>query len=617
MCGISGIIYFKHPYPNTQSIVTKMTNAMAHRGPNAEGIFVKDNVGLGHRRLSIIDLSTGANQPFSDASGRYHLVFNGEMYNYEAVKAELGNVNWRTTSDTEVLVEAWAKWGIKCVDKFKGMFSFAVWDELDKSLYIVRDRLGVKPLYFFKSDDFLIFASEVRSILASGIVPGRVNEDTLYDYLSFQSFQSPNTIIENIHQLEAGHYLLIKGNSVEDKTYWSITRPSVQYDYCNSEEIKKNIYNFLQRAVEQRLVSDVPIGAFLSGGIDSSAVVALMSKISSKAPATFNVSFDEKDYDESQFAEIIARKYNTDHHQISLMPTAMLDELTNALNAMDTPSGDGINTYVVSKAVKRAGITVALSGIGGDELFAGYPFFERYYRLNQKRSIWNATYPVRRLASSFMNDSSKWKQILQTKTSEISEIYPVLRQVVSPGNIKNIFKYSANADPIVGLKQMLAHQGKEIADFPLLSQVSIADLLGYTQNTLLKDTDQMSMGVALEVREPFFDHEMIEYVLGIPDELKFPAYPKKLLVESLGDLLPSEIVHRKKQGFVMPWAHWLKKDLNAFCSERIESLCDRDFVNGEALGLLWKSFNEGDSSVKWMDVWLFIVLEYWIAKNID
>jgi asparagine synthase (glutamine-hydrolysing) len=616
MCGISGIIYFKQPYPNTQAIVGKMTSAMAHRGPNAEGIFVKDNVGLGHRRLSIIDLSTGANQPFSDASGRYHMVFNGEMYNYEAVKAELGNVNWRTTSDTEVLVEAWAKWGIKCVDKFKGMFSFAIWDEADKSLHIVRDRLGVKPLYFFRNDDFLIFASEIRSILASGIVPKKINQHALYDYLSFQSFPSPHAVIENIHQLEAGHYLSIKGNAVEDKTYWSITKPTVQYDYSNGEEIRKNIYNFLLKAVEQRLVSDVPIGAFLSGGIDSSAVVALMSKISSTAPATFNVSFDEKEYDESQFAEIIARKYHTDHHQISLKPTAMLDELTNALNAMDTPSGDGINTYVVSKAVKNAGITVALSGIGGDELFAGYPFFERYYRLNQKRSAWNATYPVRRLASSFLNDSSKWKQMLQTKTSEISEVYPVLRQVVSPGNIKNLFKYSADNDR-VSMKQMLAHQGRDIADFPLLSQVSIADLLGYTQNTLLKDTDQMSMGVALEVREPFFDHEMIEYVLGIPDELKFPAYPKKLLVESLGDLLPPEIVHRKKQGFVMPWAHWLKKDLHAFCSERIESLCDRNWINGKALGQLWKSFNDGDTSVKWMDVWLFVVLEYWIAKNID
>lgn len=616
MCGISGIIYFKQPASNLSAIVSQMTNAMAHRGPNAEGIFVKDNVALGHRRLSIIDLSNGANQPFTDASGRYRIVFNGEIYNFDTVKAEIKDCAWKTSSDTEVLVEAWARWGIHSLRKFKGMFAFAVWDEQERSLHIVRDRLGIKPLYFFQNDAHLIFASEIRSVLASGLVPKKVNEKAIHDYLSFQSIQSPISIIEGIHQLPAGAYLEIQNGSVEQKRFWDITKPAKHYEYSDVKEVQENIYRLLSNAVQQRLVSDVPIGAFLSGGIDSSAVVALMAKVGSSAPETFNISFDEKEFDESPYAELIAKKYNTNHHKIVLQPTVMLDELSNALNAMDTPSGDGVNTYVVSKAVKQAGITVALSGVGGDELFAGYPFFQKYYKLNQRKGLWNSSLLLRKTAASFLSDNSKWKQLLQTKNAGIEEIYPVLRQVISPYNIKKLTKGYAINDASEINKVLMSCNGA-LQSFPAFSQVSIADLLGYTQNTLLKDTDQMSMAVALEVREPFFDHELIEYVLGIPDNIKYPHYPKKLLVDSLGDLLPAEVVHRKKQGFVMPWHHWLRNELNEFCSIQIGQLAQRNIFDEGEVKALWSNFNKPSSTIKWMDIWMLVVLNYWLSKNID
>lgn len=616
MCGISGIIYFKQPTSNLQAIICEMTNAMAHRGPNAEGTFVKDNVALGHRRLSIIDLSNGANQPFTDASGRYRIVFNGEIYNFETVKAQIKDCAWKTSSDTEVLVEAWARWGIQSLSKFKGMFAFAVWDEQEKSLHIVRDRLGIKPLYFYQNDTHLIFASEIRSVLASGLVPKKVNEKAIHEYLSFQSIQSPISIIAELRQLPAGAYLEIKNGGVEQKKFWDITKPSMLYDYGDVKEIQQNIYTLLSNAVEQRLVSDVPIGAFLSGGIDSSAVVALMAKVGKSAPETFNISFNEKDFDESPFAELIANKYKTNHHKIVLQPTVMLDELSNALNAMDTPSGDGVNTYVVSKAVKQAGITVALSGVGGDELFAGYPFFQKYYKLNQKKGLWNNSLLLRKTAASFLNDSSKWKQLLETKNASIKEVYPVLRQVISPNNIKKLTKgYAVNESSEIS--KVLNECNGALQNFPAFSQVSIADLLGYTQNTLLKDTDQMSMAVALEVREPFFDHELIEYVLGIPDNVKYPHYPKKLLVDSLGDLLPAEVVHRKKQGFVMPWHHWLRNELKDFCEQHINNISNRESFSRESVLSLWHNFKNNDSSVNWMEVWMLVVLDYWLCKNID
>lgn len=618
MCGIAGILYFDQHHKSDPSLVRKMTNAMAHRGPDADGFFVKDNIALGHRRLSIIDLSAASNQPFADKTNRFQLIFNGELYNFQEVRDTITDHHFRTTGDTEVLIEAYARWGINCIHHFKGMFAFAIWDDVEKELCIVRDRMGVKPVYYYTDNHCLVFASEIRSILKSGLVAPLINKEALVDYLSFQSISSPNTLIKGIRQLEAGHYISVKKNSVQIKQYWSLTEKSDDNDFTDKKAVQQKIKSLLAESVKSRLISDVPIGAFLSGGIDSSAVVGLMSMIGNGRPNTFNISFEEKEFDESVYAEIVAKKFDTHHQRIVMQPTAMLDEMENALNALDTPSGDGVNTYVVSKAVKQAGLTVALSGIGGDELFAGYPFFKTFYQLNKNKRTWSNTKRLRKMASPLVSIGGSSKtikaaELLKSSSSEIEEVYTIFRNVLPAFQIEKVLTdYSIFSTP---LQQKLEENAPAIHKFPLLSQVSIAEYMGYTQQTLLKDTDQMSMAVSLEVREPFFDHELVRYVLSIPDELKYPSFPKSLLVESLEGLLPDEIVHRKKQGFTFPWSHWLRNELQAFCQQHIDRLSEREFINGKELQSIRRDFQEGSKRVRWIDVWLYVVLEYWLEKN--
>ncbi|MFT3949702.1 MAG: asparagine synthase (glutamine-hydrolyzing) [Agriterribacter sp.] len=617
MCGIAGILYFNQKIEANEQLVARMTTCMAHRGPDAAGVFTEGALGLGHRRLSIIDLSSGANQPLKDDTGRYVLVFNGELYNYNEVKSKLATYNFVTTSDTEVLIAAYAQWGIDCLQYFKGMFAFAIWDRWKKELCLVRDRMGVKPLYYYLDGEKLIFASEIRAILATELVARKINKNAIHEYLSYQSVSSPLTMIEGIRQLEAGSWMRIKNGITEIKKYWNLW-DNCNNDYPDLSSIKKKTFDLLGHAVQKRLVSDVPVGAFLSGGIDSSTVVGLMSEVCGIRPTTFNISFAEKEFDESLYAEMVAEKFNAHHTRIQLSPEVMLDELENALGAMDTPSGDGINTYVVSKAIKNAGITVALSGVGGDELFAGYPIFEQFKKINDQRKWWNNSGILRKMTIGLISDKlsnkrSRTRQLLRTPTADIEHVYPLLRQLITPEQISTYTTLDYKRETEISNK-LLESRGV-LHKLPILSQLSVAEYLGYTQQTLLKDTDQMSMAVALEVREPYFDTDLVEYVLGIPDQYKQPVYPKSLLVESVKPLLPDEIVFRKKQGFVFPWKQWLRNELREFCSRYLENLSKREFIKGQALTNHWTRFLDNDPSVRWMDIWIFVVLEYWLEKN--
>ncbi len=618
MCGIAGILHFNQQGIQERAI-RQMTTELAHRGPDAEGVFIENEMALGHRRLSVIDLSTAANQPFTDHSGRYVIVFNGEMYNYKEVKAQIRNYPFQTTSDTETLLAAYANWGTDCLQHFKGMFAFAIWDKQEKELCLVRDRLGVKPLYYYKDEEKFIFASEIRAILASEYVKKQINPKALFEYLSYQSVSYPLTMVEGIHQLEAGAYLKIKQGKAELVKYWNLLNREHVFEYEDAQAIQKNIKHLLGESVQRRLVSDVPVGAFLSGGIDSSVVVGLMSEMAGVKPATFNISFSEKEFDESKYAEIIARKFNTNHTRIQLTPTAMLEELDNALSAMDTPSGDGVNSYVVSGAIKNAGIKVALSGVGGDELFAGYPIFDQFQKLHARSGWWRFTALPRKIAASllfpgrFSNKKYRLQQLINGPSLGIEYVYPVLRQMLSPQLVKRLTTIAVNDN--TALQQYLHENKDQLHQLPVLSQVSAAEYMGYTQHTLLKDTDQMSMAVALEVREPFFDSDLVEYVLGIPDKFKQPVYPKSLLVESVKPLLPDEIVFRKKQGFVFPWNIWMRNELRSFCAAHINRLCEREFINSRNLQYYWNSFLNNNPAIRWMDIWLFVVLEYWLEKN--
>ncbi|MBS1975295.1 MAG: asparagine synthase [Bacteroidetes bacterium] len=441
------------------------------------------------------------------------------------------------------------------------------------------------------------------------------------EYFSYQSVSYPYSVIEGIKQLEAGCWMKIRNSKTEKKTYWDASKTKVDFDFSNKTATHQHIKELMLQSVKRRLVSDVPVGAFLSGGVDSSAVVGLMAEAGPAKPNTFTISFQEKEFDESGYAEVVAKKFNTCHNNILLKPTAFLDELKNALDAMDTPSGDGINTYVVSKAIRKNGIVVALSGVGGDELFAGYPIFPQYLQLQEKKLLWLLPKSLRSLASTvFFSGASgskagRMQQLLRLDDGSIENVYPVLRQIISPGQIRQLVQLAPSGPFITSVQKELLKRKPDIDKFPLLSQVSLAEYFGYTQHTLLKDTDQMSMAVSLELREPFFDHDLAEFMLSVPDGLKKPVYPKSLLVESVKPLLPDEIVFRKKQGFLFPWDVWLKNELRSFCEMHIKNMSERSFINGHSLLHFWKQFLKGDHRVRWAELWLFVVLEYWLEKN--
>ena len=620
MCGIAGIVNFRN-HPVEDGSIRSMTDAMAHRGPDAVGFFSEGPLAFGHLRLSIIDLSSAANQPFTSNSGRYILIFNGEIYNYMEVKAQIPDYAFRTTSDTEMIIAAYEKWGPGCLKYFRGMFALAIWDRQEKEMFIARDRMGVKPLYYYKDEERLIFASECRAILATGMVSRKLSEKGMVDYFSYQSVSYPYSVIDGVLQLEAGAWMTIRDGKIKKELYWDVTRPAVHFDFSDKASVQKRIRELMLQSIERRLVSDVPVGAFLSGGIDSSAVVGLMAEASPARPNTFTISFEEKEYDESSYANIVAKKFNTRHTNILLKPTVFLDELQNALDALDTPSGDGINTYVVSKAIRQNGMTVALSGVGGDELFAGYPFFEQYTRIQGWGGLWKIPPPLRRglagiwSAGQAGGRKGRIAQILRLPSNGIDQVYPVFRQILSPSLLEELTSLPGGDPPVTALIEELSGRRQQLQRMPLLSQVSAAEYLGYTQHTLLKDTDQMSMAVSLEVREPFFDQDLVEFVLSVPDNLKKPVYPKSLLVESLKPLLPDEVVFRKKQGFLFPWKIWLRNDLRAFCDQRLKNMAQRSFIHGKNLMDHWERFLKGDEHVRWTEIWLFVVLEYWLEKN--
>ena len=615
MCGITGIIHF-NKLPDAPQRVRAMTDAIAHRGPDAEGFYDDPAIALGHRRLSIIDLSGAANQPFIDPTGNYVMVFNGEMYNYRELKQQLSDYPFTTSSDTEVLMAAFCKWGIDCVKVLEGMFAFAIWDKRNEILWLARDRMGVKPLYFFRDDHAFAFSSEKRSLLASSLIRPSIDQQSLFEFLSLQSTGYPNAIIHNIHQLQAGCCMKITLNASNTIKYWSLTDNKINIE-GDGATIRKNLFDKMNQAVAKRMMSDVPMGAFLSGGIDSSAVVALMSLNSREKINTFNLAFTEKEYDESGYAETIAKRFGTNHVKHLLRPEDFLDKVVAGLDAMDSPSADGINTFLLSAAIRAAGMKVALTGIGGDELFAGYPGFMRYYKLNKASMGYQLSYPLRKMASLILqyspsNKAKRLAEMLAITGTGISNVYPIIRKIFSPDLIRQLINTEVQQ---IGLEKMLKDELKAIEKFDLFSQYSIAEYMGYTQHTLLKDADQMSMAVGLELREPFFDHKLIEYALSIPDNIKFPHFPKQLMVEALEPLLPDEIVHRKKQGFVLPWEKWMRNELQSFCAVQINDLANRNFIKRNALLNYWNRFLQHDPAVRWMELWQFVVLSYWLKKN--
>jgi len=614
VCGISGILSFSSGLKVNylQDVIQRQTKQLSHRGPDAEGYFIEDGIAMGHRRLSIIDLHNEANQPLFDSTGRYVIVFNGEIYNYQTLKQEIKGYPWQTTSDTEVILAAYQKWGADCLKFLNGMYAFAIWDRTKKELFIARDRLGVKPFYYNYNAKKFIFASEIRAILATGMVVKELNSEAIIDILSFQAVKTPRSIVSGIQQLPPGCCALLNKAGFSIKQYWSIVekKPSSTFNLSFAETIEKTKLLFTE-AVKSRMVADVPVSAFLSGGIDSSAIVGVMAGLSTQPIETYSIIFNEEEFDESKYARIIAEKYKTKHTELLLSPSKLLDELPAFFSSMDSPTTDGINTYIVSKLVAQAGGKVALSGLGGDELFGGYQGFKRHQQFNewanpQLKTLSKLIIPL--LPKN--RQGNKIVDLISANQWNLSTFYNNSRAIFLQKEIKNLGLESKCQLPWLNLRD------SKVTNYPLLSQYSIAELTNYTLDVLLKDTDQMSMASALEIREPFFDYHLIEFLLSVPDKFKYnPKISKSLLVKALGDVIPLEIINRPKKGFTFPWSNWLKTDLSDFCTEHINSLSKRDIFDKKVLFGLLTDFEKGKNGILWLHIWALVTIEAYLIKN--
>ena len=611
MCGISAIIHPKETH-RVRETLERMNAAMAHRGPDADGVYTNQNIGLGHRRLSIIDTENSANQPMLSFNKKWVIAFNGEIYNYVELKAnELQGVSFQTESDTEVILELFQKYGIECLSKLKGMFAFILHNIETAETFVVRDRYGMKPLYYSMQNDVYFIASELRALLASDAVPRKLNRSALEEYIETQTVCAPNTLIENVQLLEAGHYLHFNKNETTKHCYYRLL-DDTSYELSDKKSSEKLLRTTLRQSVAQHMRADVPFGAFLSGGIDSSLLVGLMSEVQSEKINTFQISFEEEAFDERKYAQLVAKKFNTQHHEINLSANAFLKDIPAAIAAIDFPSGDGPNTYAVSKAAKEAGITVAISGLGGDELFAGYPVFQ-YMQSIEKSFLLRLSYPLRKSASALLNSISssrslrKKAELLGLPKANLASAFPLVRNVWKTNELitrtTKHFEIENNFNFIFEKK------------YPLLNRVSAAEIESYMQHVLLRDSDQMSMAHSLEIRVPFLDHQVVELATHLSTNLKNPTSAKKFLTETFADLLPHEVVNRKKMGFTLPWSVWMKNELREFTEEGFNELYKQDVINEKVLRKSWNKFILGNEEKSFISFWHLSVLGHWMKNN--
>ena len=607
MCSISGVVSFT----GCGDAVQRMNAAQLHRGPDDRGVvrceFVRGEVVLGNTRLAIIDTSPAGHQPMNDPDTGNWITYNGETYNFKELRRQIGSSQWFSNTDTEVVLRAYNKWGIDAFRRMRGMFAVAIWDSTNQQLVLARDPLGIKPLYYFAAKDRLVFASELRALLASGFTPRRLSAEGVDSYLATGSVESPLTIVEGIKQLLPGHCLQIN-RGIEIAEVKFAERKCVEAP-SNRDEAVARLRSELEESVRLHLVSDVPLGVFLSGGMDSSALVALMSRLDHR-PKTFSVVFDENTFTEAPFSRAVAERFNTDHSEIRLSEQRLVQLLPDAIAAIDQPTMDGINTYVVSSAVKNAGITVALSGLGGDELFAGYPSFRRAMKLSSEMSR-----RVFRAASGFgkiaLNGSVQRHKFWQLANSECRpvDVYRISRQLFSSDSVARITE-----------RKTLAKKNGHDYSNDIVNVISSLELKGYMTNTLLRDTDAMSMAHSLEVRVPFVDTELVNFVLSLPGQWKLRgrnSMPKPLLADALVDLLPRDFLARPKMGFTLPFEKWLQRNLRTEVSSvlRDSSRVSVPGLDPKAVEKVWDDYLAKPGAVGWTRPWSLYVLMQWCEIN--
>ena len=631
MCGIFGIAAHRAQIP--EGVLERGTQSLAHRGPDDSGtILLRDSarpaneIGLGNRRLAILDLSPVGHQPMQDPDTGNWIVYNGEIYNFREIHRELQGLGMTFAShcDTEVVLKAYARWGEQCLRKFRGMFAFALWDAKCNRLFLARDPMGIKPLYYAQTSSYFIFSSEVRTLLGTGLLPRHIDRAGLTNYLTFGSAYDPLTLLQGIKALPAAHTLTWERGTLRQSVYWDLLDESPPHDCENRRATLADLKVMLAEAVRLQLVSDVPVGVFLSGGIDSSALVSIMSS-AGVTPSTFSIVFREADFSEAQHSRAIAAKFHTDHHEINVSQADVLAAVPDALRAMDLPTMDGVNTYFVSRETHAAGVKVALSGLGGDEVFGGYASFRTVPRIERFSQYWarvprsiRAAFASGFSAFASANDQNRKLAALARGNGSLLHPYFLTRMLFTPGQMDVLL---CDRDKAVTrlADEAISNRVRRAAGLDPVNRVSYLETCCYMLNTLLRDTDFMSMSQGLEVRVPLIDHQLAKAVLALPGEWKLNRTPKKLLVEALECPLPDEVVYRPKRGFTLPFERWMREELRS----EIEPVLDPKrigqgplggLVNADQMGRIWKQFLAG--SVSWSRAWSLYVLQRWCELHL-
>jgi asparagine synthase (glutamine-hydrolysing) len=629
VCGIFGYVT-RDEGLDEQRVLDRALAALHHRGPDGRGTFRTshgdERVGFAHTRLAIIDLSAGGHQPARTEDGRFTLVYNGEVYNYRELGAELGGLGdrFRSTSDTEVVLRAIARWGPAALGRLRGMFALAVWDAREGTLLLARDRVGVKPLYFVRGPQGFAFASEVRALLATGFAERRASPRAITSYLAQGAVAWPDAIIEGVRPVGAGRYVLLRRGDLVEHQHWQI--PLADDRDASFEDEVRSVRPILEDAVRTELVADVPVGVFLSGGIDSSVVVALATRASATPVHTFTVTFDEERYSEAPYAAEVARRFGCDHHQVHLPARRAAEDFAGAIRALDQPSADGVNTYLVSKAAREAGLRVALSGLGGDEVFAGYSLFRTFGRLHALARA-AARLPAKGRWALGLGESTARAPVQLRKLSALlagdgsaASTYATLRAMFTPAERRLLLSDDLAAHDREGGAAMMPDGLERLLADGKLSPVnaySALEITNYLRNTLLRDTDTMSMAHSLEVRVPLLDHVLLERVMRVPGGLKVCADDNKPLLTAAAGDLPASAVSRRKMGFTLPYEAWFKGPLRGWMEELLLGGAMRrlGFLRPEPVERLWRAFLKGDRSTTYARVWCVAALAGWCEAN--
>jgi len=640
MCGICGQISYNRK-PVDEELVRRMCRSFKYRGPDDEGIYLfshpepassEFSIGLGHKRLSIIDLSPAAHQPMSNEDNTLWITYNGELYNFDKLRRDLERKGhtFKSASDTEVVLHLYEEEGMQAVEQFNGMFAFALWDGRQKRLWLCRDRVGIKPLVYYWDGKHFAFASEIKALLADTAIPKEIDYEALNLYLTFNYVPAPYTIFKGIRKLEPGHFLILENGNLGITKYWdapaTIDPQIASLSFAEQMAFYKDqLFDSLNSAVKSRMMADVPLGAFLSGGIDSSVIVALMARNSDKPVQTFSIGYkNDALYDETNYARQVAGLYNTDHHEFKLSPGDMLESIGHVLSSFDEPFADSsaIPTYIVARETKQH-VTVALSGDGGDELFAGYRsyladyWFAKYMlvpglfreglieklikTLPDSRDTKGLEY-IRRLKKFIKGTQGSFQQ----RVLAIKEVFPAaIRQQI----LLNDFPGNSLSDPALRRIARLLndYQGDR------LNSILYSDLKDSLPGDMLTKVDWMSMKNSLEVRVPFLDHHVVELAFNMPSALKLKkGTTKYILKETFKDLLPPSIYRRPKAGFEVPISRWLKNELKFLLDQYLAEnrIQNQGIFDPQVVKELVGQHLNGKTDTSWM-LWNLIVFQSW------